>query len=187
MIIKYIKKKKLKGIILAICVVMAFLDLMGQKAPRQKVQAKLKSEIKKQGEVGRNNRVIHIDLLTRKKRNFQPPLRNIFLPQLKGSKDLAASMLAQEGASSQAMTESFPGKADAAQKEGWGIFLQYVGFIKSPDRIVALVVYQNQPWVVKIGDVLEDGSVVSAISEDEIEITGPSGKKKTFRLIEERP
>jgi hypothetical protein len=38
-----------------------------------------------------------------------------------------------------------------------------------------------------VGDVLEDGSLISAISEDELEITGPNKEKKTFRLIEEKP
>jgi len=41
--------------------------------------------------------------------------------------------------------------------------------------------------VVRSGDILDDGSVISAISEEEIEILGPNKEKKIFRFIEEKP
>jgi len=69
----------------------------------------------------------------------------------------------------------------------WNITLEYVGYIKSADGVVALLIYQSQPWVVRSGDILDDGSVISAISEEEIEILGPNKEKKIFRFIEEKP
>jgi len=189
MIIEYSEMKRFKSLVLAVFMTVFGLGLIGKKGLPQNLQPKIKSEIKKKAVVEQNSRIIHLDLLTQKRRKFQPPLRNIFLPQLKGIKKLRDAMLAmeKEGAGSEALPGSSPEKTGQVQDNASNIFLQYIGFIKSPERIVALVVYQGQPWVVRVGDVLVDGSEVSAISEEEIEITGPDKKKKTFRLIEEKP
>lgn len=159
---------------------------LGITSPQEKVKKENlpSSEVKITTE-----RIVHLDLFPSPKKRFQTPVRNIFLPSLRGitNRDIqgGTSLTSQQGASS-----GGEGTLDVSQAEstsGWNIFLEYVGYIKSSGEIVALILYQNQPWVVRAGDVLDDGSVVSAISEETVEIIGPNKEKKIFRFIEEKP
>ncbi|HDJ22695.1 MAG TPA: hypothetical protein ENF17_02230 [Candidatus Aminicenantes bacterium] len=132
--------------------------------------------------------IVHVELLPAKK-NFEAPVRNIFLPSWRG----ASSQNVPEGVSLTSEQGVYPQNKmtlDTPQGEStssWNITLEYVGYIKSADGVVALLIYQSQPWVVRSGDILDDGSVISAISEEEIEILGPNKEKKIFRFIEEKP
>ncbi|MCP2620097.1 hypothetical protein NLC35_02490 [Candidatus Aminicenantes bacterium AC-334-K16] len=166
-----------------------FILIMAGIGLAQKHQPEPRGNSNKKTVIERNERIVHIELLSKKKKKFQPPLRNIFLPRWSRGTNLGLQKIApargEEG--SAGAEESLQGEVSSNKTVTWNIFLEYIGYIKSQGRIVALILYQNQPWAVKVGDVLEDGSLISAISEDELEITGPNKEKKTFRLIEEKP
>ncbi|MFW6159735.1 MAG: hypothetical protein ACOC57_01170 [Acidobacteriota bacterium] len=139
-------------------------------AQKHKEQSKVKTE-----------RLIRMDLIELINKDFKPPLRNIFTFQPDTEEGL--SSLGQER---EAVTQrSEISGVNRENQNQLNLFFEYVGYVKSKDKIVALIIFQGTAVAVQEGDLLEDGSVVALVSEESLEVTGTSGQKHTFYLKEE--
>ena len=60
--------------------------------------------------------------------------------------------------------------------------LNYIGYVKSGDRVVALILLEGESYAVESGDVLESGLTVGEISPDDIEIIGSDSISRRIML-----
>lgn len=58
--------------------------------------------------------------------------------------------------------------------------LAYLGFVRSGERVTAIVIFQGQTLTVAAGDELAPGYRVTRLTPDEVEITGPDAAKEVF-------
>lgn len=128
----------------------------------------------------KTERLVRMDLIESIKKDFEPPLRNIFTFQHYSQGD------ASEGKEEESFTQISGESRDRRESQNrTDFFLEYVGYIKSKDKMVALIIFQGRALAVQEGELLEDGSVVALVSEESIEVTGTSSQKSTFYLKEE--
>jgi hypothetical protein len=122
------------------------------------------------------------DLLKPNKKPLPPPKRNIFTRQ-RGS-SVAEEFSPQENFSSQGLTtaqKKSPDQKEAAAVET-GVNVQYIGYVQSGQRVVALIILGGQTYAVESGDVLESGVTIGEITPADLEITGQGSQPKRIKL-----
>ena len=124
--------------------------------------------------------LVRKDLLLRKERKLETPKRNIFSPKssLRGefiseSQEVGANPLGMEASS----------KEDEGQT---AITIRYIGYIDSPQKIIGLIIFENEALAVEEGELLRMGIKVGKITPGEIEIIGPDSARRKFSLEGER-
>ena len=124
--------------------------------------------------------LVRKDLLLKREREFKPPRRNIFSPEssLRGefiaeNQEVGANPLGIEASS----------KEDESQA---AIPIRYIGYIDSPQKIIGLIIFENEALAVEEGELLRMGIKVGKITPSEIEIIGPDSAKRKFSLEGER-
>lgn len=58
--------------------------------------------------------------------------------------------------------------------------LAYLGFVRSGERLTAVVIFQGQTLTVALDEEIAPGFKVTRLTPDEIEIAGPGASKKVF-------
>jgi len=120
--------------------------------------------------------LIRKDLLLRKERELRPPRRNIFSP--KGSfRGEFISETQEVGANPQGIEASSKEKPSSVI-----INLRYIGYIDSPQKIIGLIIFENEALAVEEGELLREGIRVGKITPHEIEMIGPDSAKRKFSL-----
>jgi hypothetical protein len=64
--------------------------------------------------------------------------------------------------------------------------LAYLGFVRSGERVTAIVIFQGQTLTVAVDEEIAPGYRVTRLTPDEIEVTGPAAAKKVFYRQGER-
>jgi hypothetical protein len=128
--------------------------------------------------------LIRRDLLSLKKPEAAPPKRNIFAPRVGPNFPAEPA-----GAGQPVATPDFSaGDASAKTKETASappaitVNLRYIGFIVSPRRLVALVIFEGQAIAVVEGDVVGEGIRIGKVGRDEVEVVLPDSSTRTFSL-----
>lgn len=126
--------------------------------------------------------LIRMDLLRLPQEEMTPPLRNIFAPGTRTSRPAES-----------AVQESLPWPQDeqaavtpVSASEGntappvMTVNLHYIGFVESPQHIIALVVIEGQAVAVVEGEVVGEGIRIGRITRDEVEVVLPDSSTRLF-------
>lgn len=129
--------------------------------------------------------LIKKELLNIQNKRFPSPRRNIFLRQ-------RVSMSQNEISPSTGGDLRMPNAEDSpsrkeTEQEKIGFHLNYIGYVRSGDRVVALILWEGEVYPVESGDVLEGGVAIGEISPDDIEIIGPDSVSRRIKLEGEWP
>jgi len=122
------------------------------------------------------------ELLTPRKKSLPPPRRNIFMRQRRNLD--TGEFSPQEDFSSPGQTPkqgTSSAQKQAAEVET-GVNVQYIGYVQSGERVVALIILQGQTYAVESGDVLEMGVTIGEITPEDLEILGQGSQTKRIRL-----
>jgi len=143
--------------------------------PQQKARAKTKEERVRQ-------RLIRKDLLKRKAEPLDPPLRNIFVPQRPGAGQ------DRSGAQGPGIQDDYSGEeamelGEAAEETQPVVYdLRYIGYVRSTERTVAVVVFEGETLAVKPGDLISSGVTILKITPEEIVFQGTDAVSRTVSL-----
>ncbi len=123
--------------------------------------------------------LIRIDLLNEKKEKLSPPRRNIFSPQAV-SVDLAES-LPEEVETSQ-KPPSLSTDDSEGGFEGTEPDLRYLGYVKSGQKITALIFFEGEALAVVEGEMIRVGVKIGKVTSEEIELIGADSQKWKYSL-----
>jgi hypothetical protein len=124
---------------------------------------------------------LRMDLLRAEKKPLPPPRRNIFT----GRKTAAEEEDVEFSGKSEPTEEKMP--APPVEPNIQELDLRYLGYVRSGERMVALIIFQGEALAVAEGEQIEEGVTVSKILPDEIEVTGPDSEPSIFFLEGELP
>lgn len=124
------------------------------------------------------------DLLQFKKQDFVPPMRNIFSQRTGTSRpgDIALPGRPQPVTDFHAADESAATDKTVETPPAININVRYVGFIKSPRRLVALIIFEGLALAVIEGDVVGEGIRIGKVTRQQIEVVLPDSSTRTFSL-----
>jgi Tfp pilus assembly protein PilP len=139
-----------------------------------------KSEATESQEKQEKGSLIRKDLLVLQDKKFPSPQRNIFVRQRARTQQNETSP-----ATSGNFQTSNPG-ASSSQEETLSkdvaVNLNYIGYVKSGDRVVALILLEGEAYAVESGDVLVIGVTIGEITPDDIEIIGSDSVSRRIKL-----
>ncbi|MDH7513375.1 MAG: hypothetical protein QHH14_10565 [Clostridiales bacterium] len=150
----------------------AFLSLISS-FPLPAVVQEVASDTPLKGEA---KSLIRMDLLQSKKTEAGPPQRNIFAPRARFHSPIPLDV--QQNVS-QNESETFYGKEG---RPTLIVNIRYIGFIESPKKIIALIIFEGKAMAVAEGEVLSEGVRVGGISPTEIEVIMPDSTTRKFSL-----
>jgi len=124
------------------------------------------------------------DLLQTREQAAAPPLRNIFAPRSGSSLigEVAPPGRAQPEMAPEAMDESAAADETAEAPPVISVDLRYIGFIESPRRLVALVIFEGQAIAVVKGDVVGEDIRIGKVTRQQVEVVLPDSSTRTFSL-----
>ena len=124
---------------------------------------------------------IRMDLLRVEKKPLPPAPRSIFIAGRSRYPNIDTARLQEE-------IERIE-EAGGIQREHSEEYLdlRYIGFVRSGQRMVALVIFQGEALAVAEGELIAEGITVKKIEVEEIEVVGPDSKSSTFLLEGELP
>jgi Tfp pilus assembly protein PilP len=120
--------------------------------------------------------LIRKELLSKKKKELEPPRRNIFSPSNSGKREQEANPVE----SGQNVQENISHSEEA--KSGLPLDLSYVGYVVSGEKIIALIIYEGEVISVEKGKLIDEGVEIGEITPAEIEIVGPGSEKKKYPI-----
>ena len=128
--------------------------------------------------------LIRKELLVYRNKKFPSPQRNIFVRQ--GAINQQGETSSSTGRNLQILNANdSPSREEIreeTEKKDMNLNLIYIGYVKSGNRVVALILLEGVPYSVESGDVLEAGGTVGEISSDDIEIIGPDSVSRRIKL-----
>jgi len=124
------------------------------------------------------------DLLQVKKQEAAPPMRNIFSPRAGSSRpaDIAPPGRPLPAVDVPAVDEPAPADETAGAPPVLTVNLRYIGYIESPRRLVALVLFEGLAIAVVEGDVIGEGIQIGKVTSQQIEVILPDSSTRTFSL-----
>ena len=123
--------------------------------------------------------LIRKDLLFEKREKLSQPRRNIFSPL--AERQTQAETLSQElgigqEASSQSREDS-GAYSDEAKPD-----LRYLGYVKSGQKIIALVIFEGEALAVVEGEMISGEIRIGKVTPEEVELIGASSQKWKYSL-----
>jgi len=130
------------------------------------------------------NSFIRMDLLRKKTEKQKKPVRNIFMPGSRMSSGLFAGRDTEPESSTLLgrKTAAETGLSATSQSQLQGLELQYIGYVYSGEKIVALVKYMNEALAVEKDEWIDARFRVEKITRTEITILGPDSQERVFSL-----
>jgi hypothetical protein len=127
-------------------------------------------------------RLVRSDLLELEAKPLAPPLRNIFAPHRTGSGQGRPGAPGSGGPDDPSAEET-----EELGEEGEEIItvvydLRYIGYVRSSDRIVGVVVFEGETLAVKPGDLISAGVTILKITPEEIVFQGTDAVSRTVSL-----
>jgi hypothetical protein len=129
--------------------------------------------------------LIREEFLVLQNKKFPSPQRNIFVRQKASTQQTETSPAISEN-SRIANPGASPSQIETLSKDV-ALNLNYIGYVKSGDRVVALILLEGDAFAVESGDVLATGVTIGEITPDDIEIIDPSAVSKRIKLEGEWP
>jgi hypothetical protein len=128
--------------------------------------------------------LIRKDLLQVNKQDAAPPLRNIFAPR-SGSGRPAGTALPGKPVPEVDLPEADETAAadeTAEAPPALTVNLRYIGYIESPHRLVALVIFEGLAIAVVEGDAVGEGIRIGKVTNRQVEVILPDSSTRTFLL-----
>jgi hypothetical protein len=125
------------------------------------------------------------DLLQIKKQDAAPPMRNIFAPRSGPASrpgDVAVPGRSLPAVDFQAADESADTEEAAKAPPVITINLRYIGYIESPRKLVALVIFEGRAVAVVEGEVVGEGIRIGKVTRQQIDVVLPDSSTRTFSL-----
>jgi hypothetical protein len=142
-------------------------------------EVEVKQAAKKISEDVAGRNLIRKDLLFEKKEKLSPPRRNIFSPQAV-SVAQAESPLDAAGVSQKT---PFPSGEDSeGDSEGTKPDLRYLGYVKSGQKITALIFFEGEALAVVEDEMIREGIRIGKVTSEEIELIGADSQKWKYSL-----
>lgn len=129
-------------------------------------------------------RLIRRDLLVTGNKKLDPPKRNIFTAQSSGWQEPVE--FEERGQINRVERE----EAEALAQEGMAaltLSLRYIGYVKSGQKMTALILFEGEALAVQEGEMLVEGMTVLRITVEEIEVISPDQESRKFPLEGETP
>lgn len=148
-----------------------------------------------QKEKGKDQRIderkslIRKELLNSLNKTLIPPKRNIFT-RWRAGEDANEISAIEEFRTFQ--VPQVPGQKRASNQQGIvleenRIGVTYIGYVKSGERVVALIIFEGDTYAVESGDVLDMGLTIGEITPDDMEIFDNGAEPRRINLEGERP
>jgi len=127
---------------------------------------------------------LRMDLLRKKKERPEKPARNLFIPDSRESSELTTNRDVMPGRikPTDQQTAGDTSLLASSQSQLQGLKLQYIGYVYSGEKIVALVKYKNEALAVEEEEWIDALFRVEKITRTEITILGPDSQNKVFPL-----
>jgi len=139
----------------------------------------LKEVVKKNsGDVARKS-LIRKDLLFEKREKLSPPRRNIF--SALAERQTQAGTLSQEVGIGQEASSQSREDSEVYSDEA-KLDLRYLGYIKSGQKIIALVIFEGEALAVVEGEMISGGIRIGKVTPEEVEVIGASSQKWKYSL-----
>ncbi len=123
--------------------------------------------------------LIRMDLLTQKINKLDPPKRNIFVPNSAGRLEVEAlENLIERQPVELPNIEAL----EAEQISPRPLGLRYIGYVKSGQKITALILFEGEALAVDVGEEIAEGVSISEITLEDITVIGPSQEPWKFPL-----
>lgn len=145
----------------------------------QDEEVKVKQAAKKISEDAAGRNLIRKDLLFEKKKKLRQPKRNIFSPQAV-SMTQSESPSEEVGASQKAPPPSTEDPAEFS--EGTKPDLRYIGYVKSGQKITALIFFRGEAFAVVEGEMISAEIRIGKVTSEEIELIGADSQKWKYSL-----
>jgi len=156
-------------VVLGVCFCLA---ANGDKVEVENVAKKISEDV-----VGKG--LIRKDLLFEKKEKLGPPRRNIFSPH--AASKTPDESLPEEAGISQKIPSQF--REDSGEySEGTKPDLQYLGYVKSSQKIIALIILEGEALAVAEDEMIGAEIRVGKVTSEEIELIGASSQKWKYSL-----
>lgn len=123
--------------------------------------------------------LIRMDLLTQKINKLDPPKRNIFVPNSAGRFEVEElENLIERQPVELPNIEAL----EAEQISPRPLGLRYIGYVKSGQKITALILFEGEALAVDVGEEIAEGVSISEITLEDITVIGPSQEPWKFPL-----
>jgi hypothetical protein len=114
--------------------------------------------------------LIRIDLLFQGKEQLELPLRNIFSPITSRRAQIGTAVI-QEKRSENPVDKQQEQAAEKKEPPRPALNVRYIGYIRSKEKIVALILFRGIAYAVEEGELLEEQVEVKDITVEEIILT----------------
>lgn len=160
-------EKKAAFFIIFLSFGLAFWAAEGQSQKKETTKGEEKSLIKK-------------ELLSKTKRKLAPARRNIFSLK-RGRNEETRIVQTNPRTSAQKTARSTEGESSRSP-----VNIRYIGHIRSGQKIVALIVYEDTAIAVEKGEMISEGVQIGDITPSYIEIVGPDSVRRKYTLEGEK-
>jgi Tfp pilus assembly protein PilP len=128
-------------------------------------------------------------LLVRSKKTLDPPKRNIFTRQRTRSSAEYNSPSGdfQSPEPTLEQIQSPDQENTPMESESLRMNVQYIGYVQSGNKVVALIILEGQTYAVESGDILETGVTIGKITPDDLEIIDSGSEPLRINLEGEEP
>lgn len=134
----------------------------------------------KETKEGEKKSLIKKELLERKKRELEPPRRNIFSLRSRTERNPVVPPVRSKQRSQKDVRDS---NEKPTRKL---LDIEYIGHITSGEKIVALIILEGDVLTVEKGDFIGDGVRIGEVTTLAVEIIGPDLEKRKVYLRGER-
>ncbi len=135
---------------------------------------------KKETAKGEEKSLIKKELLSKTKRKLAPARRNIFSLRRGGSEETRI-VPADPRTTTQKTASSTEGEPSESS-----VNIRYIGHIRSGQKIVALIVYEDTAIAVEKGEMISEGVQIGDVTPAYIEIVGPDSVRRKYTLEGEK-
>ena len=123
--------------------------------------------------------LIRKDLLTHEIKKLDPPKRNIFIPNSSGRLEVDEF---EEKNERQLAEQQNIEALEAEQLLTHPLGLRYIGYVKSAQKITALILFEGEALAVDVDEEIAEGVRISKITLEDITVIGPAQEPWKFPL-----
>jgi Tfp pilus assembly protein PilP len=128
--------------------------------------------------------LIRKDLLALEIKKLDPPKRNIFTPNSAGMQEIDEFEEMNEiQRAEQQNIEALEAELSSVRALG----LRFIGYVKSGQKITALILFEGEALAVDVGEEIAEGVSISKITLEDITVIGPDQEPRKFPLEGETP
>ncbi len=128
--------------------------------------------------------LIRKDLLAFEIKKLDPPKRNIFTPNSAGMQEIDEFEDMNEiQRAGQQNIEALEAELSSVRALG----LRFIGYVKSGQKITALILFEGEALAVDVGEEIAEGVSISKITLEDITVIGPDQEPRKFPLEGETP